>query len=395
MAKIYGQLQNAQLEVKTSDYSAGVKGRVWWNDTNGQINSDDGTNVRSLLRNDGKIVIGTNGTANNNIRFHRGASGVLQFVTGGNATAEGTLATTLNQISFRAENYTTGARPAAANAGRLIWNSTTGTVQADSGSTWIDISIGTNTVSNANFRQSAGLSVVGVTGSSTANVADITGTDGQVLRVSGFNLAFGTIVAAGIASNAVTTAKILDANVTLAKLDAAANLTVAKVWVNFNAVPASGTYSRSGTTITVTLTSHGMTTGMLANLDFTTGTASDGTYAITNTGANTFTVVDAVSGSTSGNVTRNLYIRSSYNVSSTLGITDNGVGDWTVNFANALTDVNYAAIPSVGGTAGGSIIETADDSTARTTTAIRLVASTRSGGAAVDEAQIGLIIMGN
>jgi hypothetical protein len=34
-------------------------------------------------------------------------------------------------------------------------------------------------------------------------------------------------------------------------------------------------------------------------------------------------------------------IRSSYNVSS---ITDNGTGDYTVNFATALSDANYAAV---------------------------------------------------
>jgi len=38
-------------------------------------------------------------------------------------------------------------------------------------------------------------------------------------------------------------------------------------------------------------------------------------------------------------------IRASYNVSS---ITDNGTGDYTVNFTNALTDTNY----SICGTAG-------------------------------------------
>lgn len=64
----------------------------------------------------------------------------------------------------------------------------------------------------------------------------------------------------------------------------------------------TGTYSRTGTTITVTITNHGFITGQLVDLSFTTGTATSGKYNITKTGANTFTAVDSVSGSTSGNV---------------------------------------------------------------------------------------------
>jgi len=41
------------------------------------------------------------------------------------------------------------------------------------------------------------------------------------------------------------------------------------------------------------------------------------------------------------NGTGTVAIRASYNVSS---ITDNGTGDYTVNFTNALTDANYAAV---------------------------------------------------
>jgi hypothetical protein len=40
------------------------------------------------------------------------------------------------------------------------------------------------------------------------------------------------------------------------------------------------------------------------------------------------------------NGTGTVAIRASYNVSS---ITDNGTGDYTVNFTNALTDANYSA----------------------------------------------------
>ena len=110
-----------------------------------------------------------------------------------------------------------------------------------------------------------------------------------------------------------------------------------KAWVNFNGVPSNGTYTRVGTLITVTLTAHDMTTGQVASLSFT-GAATSGNYTVTVLDANTFTVTDSVSGSTSGNVTRNTFIRASFNVSS---ITDNGAGDYTINFASALVDANY------------------------------------------------------
>ena len=70
-------------------------------------------------------------------------------------------------------------------------------------------------------------------------------------------------------------------------------------------VQESGTYARTSpsATITVTMTNHGFVTGQRVFLDFTSGTARDGTYEITKTGDNTFTCADAVTTTTSGNVT--------------------------------------------------------------------------------------------
>jgi hypothetical protein len=102
-----------------------------------------------------------------------------------------------------------------------------------------------------------------------------------------------------------------------------------KAWVRFNGVPANGTYSRTGTLVTVTLTGHGMTTGQGVSLDFTTGAATDGFYTITVVDANTFTVTDSASGSTSGNVTRNVHVRASFNVSSVTRAAAGG--DYTIN----------------------------------------------------------------
>ena len=67
----------------------------------------------------------------------------------------------------------------------------------------------------------------------------------------------------------------------------------------------TGTYARlaASTTVTVTITAHGLETGDRVFMDFTTGTAVDGVYAITKTNANVFTVTTAASTATSGAVT--------------------------------------------------------------------------------------------
>lgn len=65
----------------------------------------------------------------------------------------------------------------------------------------------------------------------------------------------------------------------------------------------SATYVRTGTSVVVTFTAHGLLVGDTVHLDFTTGTATDGAFVITAVTANTFTVTHGTSGSTSGNVT--------------------------------------------------------------------------------------------
>ena len=62
----------------------------------------------------------------------------------------------------------------------------------------------------------------------------------------------------------------------------------------------TGTYARSGTTVTVTITAHGLVTGTRIFIEFTSGAATTNAYTVTVTGTNTFTVQDSVSGTTSG-----------------------------------------------------------------------------------------------
>lgn len=138
--QIYGTLENAQIEILSSDPSAAAQtGRIWWNTTTGQIKSSDGTNLRALLRNDQKAIVGNDGTASNNVRLNRGAPGLIQFVTGADTTAEGSLSTALAKLSFKTESYAFASLPAAGNLGRLAYTTDTLELYVDSGASFINV----------------------------------------------------------------------------------------------------------------------------------------------------------------------------------------------------------------------------------------------------------------
>ncbi len=97
--------------------------------------------------------------------------------------------------------------------------------------------VGSSKLPFANIADLAGLSVLGRSADSSGGMAAITGADGQVLRVSGTTLGFGTIAGAGIADGAVS----------LAKLAAGTN-TGALIWWNGSAwvETANGTMETQG-----------------------------------------------------------------------------------------------------------------------------------------------------
>ena len=70
-----------------------------------------------------------------------------------------------------------------------------------------------------------------------------------------------------------------------------------------NNVSVSGTYDVPGSTVcTVTINNHGLAVGDRVYLNFTSGSAADGPYDVSNVSTNTFTVTVA-SATTNGNVT--------------------------------------------------------------------------------------------
>ena len=96
-----------------------------------------------------------------------------------------------------------------------------------------------------------------------------------------------------------------DADVIEAFLDSRANDQASFTFTpHGEGVSKTGTYSQSGTTVTITVTKHGIAIGETVTLDFTTGSATDGTFIVASSAdQNTFTVTAAASATNSGNVT--------------------------------------------------------------------------------------------
>ncbi len=218
---------------------------------------------------------------------------------------------TLAPPAAMGSNYTLTLPPAGTAAGNFVTIDTSGTMSSSVG------------VDNSTLQIATNVLQVKDAGIVTAKIADL------------------AVTTAKINDLAVTTAKIADGAVTAAKLATPIALGVPKTWVNFNGVPLTGTYSRTGTLVTATVVAHGMTTGFLVNANFTSGTALDGTYSVTVTGVDSYTFNTVASGATSGNITQELYIRSQLNVASIDRIS---TGKYQINFTAAMTDANYAGV---------------------------------------------------
>lgn len=91
------------------------------------------------------------------------------------------------------------------------------------------------------------------------------------------------------------------------------------------------------------------------------------------------------------NGTGTVAIRASYNVSS---ITDNGTGDYTVNFTTAISDTNYAAVFGGGAQAAATnaYITEQNDTVLRSTTQFRIYSQANATTVA-DKAVISIAIL--
>jgi hypothetical protein len=93
------------------------------------------------------------------------------------------------------------------------------------------------------------------------------------------------------------------------------------------------------------------------------------------------------------NGTGTVAIRDSFNVSS---ITDNGTGDYTVNFTTPMTNANYCITASAQlSTANNNIVITPAWTSAPTTTAMRFSTTAGSNGASYDCAYVYTAVHGS
>lgn len=159
-----------------------------------------------------------------------------------------------------------------------------------------------------------------------------------------------------------------------------------RAWVNFDG-GASGTFAGGVSTVTriagsttatvTTTTAHGLITGNV--VEALTGVAA-GAYVVTFISATQFSFTTvATTALTAASITFAVNsIRSSGNVSS---VADNGTGDFTVNFATAMPDANYACVVSPSNSGSSTTMAQIRSSTAPTTSAVRFATVNTSGAA--------------
>lgn len=230
-----------------------------------------------------------------------------------------------------------------------------GTGASDAATARTNLGIGTIATQNSNN--------VSITGGSITGITDLAVADGGtgVASFTAYSVILGGTTSTGALQNVSgvgTSGQVLTsggANVIpswttvqgVTATTGSAPYYGARAWVNFNGTAnsnVSGTYSQSGTTVTVTITAHGLSVGNIISIDITSGTAADSDSRVVATvpTANTFTYTAINSLTTSGNCTllRNT-IRGSKNVSS---VSDNATGSYTVNFITVMADANYCIV---------------------------------------------------
>jgi len=243
------------------------------------------------------------------------------------ALANGTLAITGGKMKVATGNIT---------ANEIAANAVTGTAILD------------GAITNAKINASAAIDL--------SKLA--TGALPTAITIASANIVDGTIVAADIASAAITAPKLDGAQTGTAPVYGI------RAWANFDSTTntnATGTYSRTGTTtVTVTVTGHGLIVGNLVFIDYAVGTGTapfDGLYEVSAvTNANIFTVTSSASTSSTGTVTLlrktisasgNISCISAAAASPTIPPTSNDSaqnGYYVANFLIAMPSANYSIL---------------------------------------------------
>ena len=104
----------------------------------------------------------------------------------------------------------------------------------------------------------------------------------------------------------------------------------------------TATYARTGTTVTVTQSAHGLSTGDRVGISFAVGTggsATNGNYTVTVLTSSTFTITDINTGSITGSPAA-VYVKNAYGANST---------QWHASFdSGAVAGTTYFLIPGEG-----------------------------------------------
>jgi uncharacterized protein (AIM24 family) len=155
---------------------------------------------------------------------------------------------------------------------------------------------------------------------------------------------------------------------------------------------SSGTLNiqSAGTTIAAIASTGMAVTGTLsasgaATLSSTLGVTGDLSF---NSGYGSAAVAYGCRAWVNFNGTGTVAIRASGNVTS---ITDNGTGDYTVNFTTAMTDANYSTTGTSGGVNTGYVLGVYSSAASPSTTAVR-VGNFRAGTGLADEAYINVTV---
>lgn len=209
-------------------------------------------------------TVATGGIANSAVTLAKMANIADQTVLGNNSGgAAAPIALTVAQVKTLlayVPGDITGFNEAAQDAvGTILVDTATIDFTYDDAGNAITADVKDASVTYAKIQNVAGLSIIGRSAGTTGIAAAITATTDQVLREQSGVLGFGQIAAGGIASNAVTTAKILDSNVTLAKIANIADQTVLGNVAGSSAAPVALTATQATSIFNVaTLTLKGL-----------------------------------------------------------------------------------------------------------------------------------------